>query len=70
MSLESMSSLQPNPAKKSILSVEDDDATFHTLTVALEEVGLPVTLYRALDSEDALDFLHQRGAYMDARRRP
>ena len=53
---------------KVILSVEDEDSTFLMLKIAFDELKLPVSLYRAIDGEEGLLFLHQQGAYVDAPR--
>lgn len=49
-----------------ILSVEDDDASYLLLTMAFDEVGGDLQLYRVKDGKEALDFLQHRGRYENA----
>jgi two-component system, chemotaxis family, response regulator Rcp1 len=46
-----------------VLSVEDENATFSVLQWAFQECGIPVRLYRAVDGEEALAMLHQAGIH-------
>lgn len=49
-----------------LLYVEDEDAAAFLLETALEEAGIDVRLFRVADGEEALGFLHKRGAYAAA----
>ena len=44
-----------------LLHVEDDDAAAFLFRWALDEAGLPVSVYRVSDGEQALAFLRKSG---------
>uniref|UniRef100_A0A7C2JX92 Response regulator n=1 Tax=Schlesneria paludicola TaxID=360056 RepID=A0A7C2JX92_9PLAN len=48
-----------------ILIVEDNDIDFRQTIKAFKESHLGNPVYRCVDGDDALDFLHQRGKYSD-----
>ncbi len=51
---------------KVVLSVEDDDATFSLICYSFQDIGGGIDVRRAVDGEDALEFLHRRGKHKDA----
>lgn len=53
---------------KTILSIEDEDAYYHLLRIALGETGGEFTLLRAANGEEGLAFLRRTGKYVDAPR--
>jgi chemotaxis family two-component system response regulator Rcp1 len=46
-----------------VLYAEDEDAAVFLMEMALKEARITVTLHRVSDGEEALAFLHNRGAY-------
>ncbi len=46
-----------------LLSVEDSDAEYQLIKLAVEEAQVPVRLCRVLDGEEALRFLQRAGGY-------
>jgi CheY-like chemotaxis protein len=46
-------------AHRVLLSVEDSDAEYYIIKMALSETGIPVDLHRVPDGEQALSFLHK-----------
>ena len=54
----------------SILLVEDSDADYDAMARALGKLGLGNPLFRCVDGDDALDYLHRRGVYVDPLRSP
>lgn len=48
-----------------ILVVEDSPEDYELTVLAFHRSGLSNPLYRCTDGDDALDFLHHRGAYTD-----
>ncbi len=48
------------------LHADDDDSMHQMLQIAIEELNLPVRLYRAADGEQTLAFLRKDGAYETA----
>lgn len=46
-----------------LLSVEDDDAEYYIIKMAVEKCGIPIRLCRVSDGEEALLFLQKAGAY-------
>jgi CheY-like chemotaxis protein len=55
-------------ARRVVLYVEDDDAAFLTMQLALQEFQAPIELYRAADGDQALAFVRQSAPYQDAPR--
>lgn len=53
------------PVPHPILIVEDNDHDFRQSQRAFEESRLANPIFRCIDGEDALDFLHRRGEYAD-----
>ncbi len=51
-----------------LLQVEDDDAAFFLLQIALKEAGIAVQLHRVSDGEAAVAFLSGYGEYRSAPR--
>ncbi|WP_436535195.1 response regulator [Actinoplanes sp. HUAS TT8] len=51
-----------------VLVVDDDEADFLMVEEALETASVPPIVTRVADGRQALDFLHRRGFYADARR--
>ena len=51
-----------------ILLVEDEPADIRLTQIALQQAKLANELHVVTDGEQALDFLHRRGAFTDARR--
>lgn len=51
-----------------VLSVEDNDAEYYIIKVAIEECGAPIDLHRAADGEQALRFLRRTNGYEAAPR--
>jgi two-component system, chemotaxis family, response regulator Rcp1 len=45
------------------LHADDDDAAHHMLQIAIQDLNIPVELYRATDGEQTLAFLRKGGAY-------
>ncbi len=45
------------------LHADDDDAVHQMLQIAIEDLNIPVELYRATDGEQTLAFLRKGGAY-------
>jgi DNA-binding response OmpR family regulator len=48
------------------LHADDDDSMHQMLQIAIEELNLPVRLYRAVDGEQTLAFLRKHGTYETA----
>ena len=46
-----------------LLSVEDDDAEYHIIKMAVEKCGIPIQVCRVSDGEEALLFLQKTGGY-------
>jgi two-component system, chemotaxis family, response regulator Rcp1 len=46
-----------------LLSVEDNDAEYYIIKMALQETEIPVQLCRVSDGEQALSFLHKIHGY-------
>ena len=55
-------------ARPVVLSVEDSDTEYYIIKIAVQECGLPVTLHRAADGEQALRFLSRTHGYEAAPR--
>jgi CheY-like chemotaxis protein len=53
-----------------ILLVEDSPEDFETTVRALRKAGLVNAIHRCEDGEEALDYLHRRGAYADPAKAP
>lgn len=51
-----------------LLAEDDQDHAFFTMRAFLDAHGPDVEMHRVEDGEQALDFLHRRGAYADAER--
>ena len=49
--------------QKVVLSVEDDDAAYHLLEIAFDDIGKDFNLYRVIDGEQAIAFLRRSGSY-------
>jgi hypothetical protein len=41
------------------VSLEDSDAEYYIIKMALRETGIPIDLHRVSDGEEALSFLHK-----------
>ncbi|HXG13002.1 MAG TPA: response regulator [Gemmataceae bacterium] len=54
----------------SILLIEDSPEDYQTTVRALRQVGLANPIHHCADGDEALDFLHRRGAYADPARAP
>jgi CheY-like chemotaxis protein len=54
----------------SILLIEDSQEDYEITVRALRKAGLANPIHRCVDGDDALDYLHRRGAYADAVRAP
>jgi len=54
--------------RRALLYVEDDEATFFLLALALKEADASIDLYRAADGEEALAFLQHPEDFRDAPR--
>jgi two-component system, chemotaxis family, response regulator Rcp1 len=50
-------------AHRVLLSVEDSDAEYYIIKMALRETGIPVDLHRVKDGEQALSFLQKVHGY-------
>ncbi len=46
-----------------MLIVEDSEEDFQAFMLGLRRAGLDVPVHRCTDGDEALDFLHRRGAY-------
>lgn len=46
-----------------MLIVEDSEEDFQAFVLGLRRAGLDVPVHRCTDGDEALDFLHRRGAY-------
>ncbi len=55
-------------AARSLLYVEDDDAAFFLMKIALGEADSQIQLFRAADGEQALRFLQHSGPFQNAPR--
>jgi CheY-like chemotaxis protein len=55
-------------AQRVLLYVEDDDAAFLTMQLALREFQAPIELHRAADGEQALAFVWNKVPYENAPR--
>lgn len=53
---------------RAFLQADDDDAAYQMLQIAIQDLCLPIELYRVIDGEQALAFLRQCGAYEAAPR--
>ena len=53
---------------RTVLSVEDDDATHFLLDIAFQEMGPDFRLYRVTDALEALQFLSHTGPFTDSPR--
>jgi CheY-like chemotaxis protein len=53
-----------------ILLVEDSPEDFEATLRAFRKSGLNNPIFRCADGDEALDYLHRRGAYADAARSP
>ncbi len=53
----------PMTPNQPILLVEDSPEDYETTVRSLKKAGLKNTIFRCADGEDALDYLHKRGAY-------
>ncbi len=51
-----------------LLYVDDDDAAFFLLEIAVKEIKQDVELHRAADGEQAIEFLQHSGLYRNAPR--
>ena len=51
-----------------LLSVEDNDADFHVLQIALKEANIAIQVCRAHDGEEAICFLERSGEFQGAPR--
>lgn len=49
-----------------VLAIEDNDADFLVMLVAKNELGGEIQLIRAMDGDEAFDFLHKEGAHRNA----
>ena len=61
--------MSDNPSQP-ILLVEDSPEDYETTRRAFEKSGLRNRLFRCADGDEALDYLNQRGIYLDARTAP
>ena len=52
--------------KRTLLYVEDEDATVFLLQTALNDAEIAVRVCRVADGEQALSFLNKHGQYMEA----
>lgn len=57
-----------NPQPADVLLVEDNADHVELILGALQSEGAPLRIYVATDGKEGLDFLHQRGTYVDAPR--
>jgi CheY-like chemotaxis protein len=55
----------PETLSQPILLVEDSPEDFETTERAFRRSGLNNPIYRCVDGDEALDYLHRRGAYTD-----
>ena len=60
----------PNTPNQPILLVEDSPEDFETTERAFRKSGLRNPIFRCSDGDDALDYLHRRGAYADPEKSP
>jgi len=60
----------PNTPNQPILLVEDSPEDFETTERAFRKSGLRNPIFRCSDGDDALDYLHRRGAYTDPAKSP
>lgn len=60
----------PNTPNQPILLVEDSPEDYETTERAFRRSGLRNPIFRCSDGDEALDFLHRRGAYADPARSP
>jgi len=51
-----------------VLSVEDSDADFYLIQLALKEAGIAIKVCRTLDGADGISFLERSGDYANAPR--
>src|SRR5260370_37696245 len=61
-------SLDNGMAQRVLLYVEDDDAAFLTMQLALREFQAAIELHRAADGEQALAFVRKKAPHEDAPR--
>lgn len=52
-----------NIGHRVLLSVEDDDAEYHIIKMAVEKCGIPIQVCRVADGEEALLFLQKTRGY-------
>ena len=55
----------PEPPTQPILLVEDSPEDFETTQRAFRRSGLKNPIYRCVDGDEALEFLHRRGRYAE-----
>ena len=60
----------PNTPNQPILLVEDSPEDFETTERAFRRSGLRNPIFRCSDGDEALDYLHRRGAYTDPAKAP
>lgn len=60
----------PNTPNQPILLVEDSPEDFETTERAFRKSGLRNPIFRCIDGDDALDYLHRRGPYTDPAKSP
>src|SRR5689334_16181358 len=57
-------------ARNPILIVEDNDDDFEMIIWALKKLSIAMQVCRCIDWDEALDYLHGRGAYTDPQQAP
>lgn len=60
----------PNTPNQPILLVEDSPEDFETTERAFRRSGLRNPIFRCIDGDDALSYLHRRGEYADPAKSP
>ncbi|MEA2601294.1 MAG: hypothetical protein QOF89_2286 [Acidobacteriota bacterium] len=60
----------PETLSQPILLVEDSPEDFETTERALRKSGLKNPIFRCADGDEALDFLHRRGRFVDPETSP
>lgn len=60
----------PNTPNQPILLIEDSPEDFETTERAFRKSGLRNPIFRCSDGDEALDYLHRRGAYTDPAKSP
>src|SRR5438105_2527750 len=58
------------PLEHPILLVEDSPEDYQATVRAFQKAGLANPIFRCASGDDALDYLHRRGAYADPGRSP